>query len=308
MKQIYRFFLLSPLFLFFEGVSAQQEQCRVDVQCMGNGSGCVFQSSNVSLNRCGQQDWYNRYQTANYLIRPDYGSRLSHLYVNNVDRMNDVHSAGSGTSASIFSFSFGVGTSTSLQPIFTLEGSTDAIPVIITCMGTGTGRVARTDEPDDDLCGVTDTYMPDFVASYDFLPGQESILSHLYVNNVDRLGDVQTLTSGSSTSYRLGFAVTSAVSMIPVFDQPVGIRTVGNELSCSLFPNPTEGRAVLTVSGVQGTVEVTVCGVGGTVVARQQVSVSPTGRKVELEGLPRGVYFVRVDSSEGSRTMKLIVR
>ena len=308
MKQIYSSFLLLFLVLFFDGAFAQQENVCVDVQCMGNGTGSIFQSSNVSLNRCGQQDWYNRHQTATYIIRPDYGSHLSHLYVNNVDRVNDVNYTGSGTSASMFWFSFSVGTATSLQPIFSLTGSTDAIPVIISCLGTGTGRVARTDVPDDDLCGVTENYMPGFVASYDFLPGQESVLSHLYVNNVDRVGDVQTLTSGSSTSYRLGFAVTSAMSIVPFFDRAVGIRPVGNELSCSLFPNPTEGRAVLTVSGVQGIVEVTVCGVGGTVVARQQVSVPPTGRRVELEGLSRGVYFVRVDSSEGSRTMKLIVR
>ena len=306
MKQIYKFFLLLFFVLLFEWTSAQR--VGVEVQCMGNGSGSVFQSSNVSLNRCGQQDWYNRHQTATYLIRPDYGSLLTHLYVNNVDRMSDVHSTGSGTSASMFSFSFSVSTATSLQPIFTLTGSADEIPVVITCTGTGTGRVARTDVPDDDLCGVTETYLPGFVASYDFLPGQESVLSHLYVNNVDRVSEVQTLTSGSSTSYRFGFAVTSAVSMTPVFNHITGIRALEDVLSCSLFPNPTKDHAVLHIAGVQGLVEVMVCGLDGTVYARQQVSVPPMGRRVELNGLSRGVYFVRVDSLKGSHTMKLIVR
>lgn len=303
MRLINKFFFFALAVVPVWSVNAQS--VNVDVECLGNGSGSVFRSTYPGQDRCGQQDSYNSSQYVTYLFRPGTDSRLAHLYVNNVDRMADVRSYGSGSSASQFSFSFSVNTSTSLQPVFALN-SVD-IPVSVSCIGSGTGSVYRDAIPDD-RCGNTDMYPDGFFATYDFLPGQESLLAHLYVNNVDRLGEVQTFTSGSSTSYRLGFAVNTAVSLIPVFDRKVGVNSVDATLSCCLMPNPSDGRTVLKIDGVNGAVDVSVYGVDGVVHSRQQVVVPSSGKRVELDGLSRGVYLVRVECAEGSITKKLIVR
>ena len=303
MKLINKFFFFALAAMQVVGVNAQR--VNVNVECLGNGSGSVFRSTDPTQDRCGQQDSYNPSQYVSYLFMPGTNSRLSHLYVNNVDRMADVRSYSSGSSASQFLFSFSVNTSTSLQPVFALNNVD--IPVTVSCIGSGTGHVYLNAIPDD-RCGNTDMYPDNFFATYDFLPGEESLLAHLYVNSVDRLSDVQTFTSGSSTSYRLGFAVNTAVSLIPVFDRKVGVSPIYATLSCCLMPNPSDGHTVLKIDGINGLVDVSVYGIDGVVHSHQQEIVPPSGKRVELEGLSRGVYLVRVECAEGSVTKKLIVR
>ena len=271
----------------------------------------MYTSATGDRDLCGVQTRYNRNQQVQYSIQPRWDSDLEHLYVNSVDRMADVTRGGSGSSVSQYYFSFSPNTATSIQPVFMLTDMED-IPVVITCTGTGSGSVYRTEYPEDDLCGSTDYLIPGFVASYDFLPGQESKLTHLYVNNVDRMDELQVFSSNTSTSYRFfGYAFNTATSMVPIFERKeVGFGPVSSLLDCRLYPNPaSDGRTVLSVAGIQGSVEVSVYGIDGTVYARHQTNVAfSAGQRFELRGLPRGIYLVRVEAAEGSRTMKLIVQ
>jgi hypothetical protein len=136
------------------------------------------------------------------------------------------------------------------------------------------------------------------------------MLTHLYVNNVDRVDELQVFSSNSSTYYRFfGYAFNSATSMVPIFERKASFVPVTSKLDCRLSPNPaSDGRTVLTVAGIQGSVEVSVYGIDGTVCVRHRTNVAfSSGQRFELRGLPRGIYLVRVEAAEGSRTMKLIV-
>lgn len=308
MKLYYRLLILSVAFLI--PVAAQAQWSSVNVDCIGNGGGQVFmQYINPELNRCGREDQFS-HQFLYYVIQPDYDSYLSHLYVNNVDRMADLTTNGTGASVTKYYFTYILNTATSIQPVFMLHNTTN-LPVIITCVGNGTGSVVQTSMPQEERCGTTDNYVPGFIASYDFLPGQESVLSHLYVNNVDRISEVQTHTSGSSASHRyFSFAVNTATSLVSVFDRTVGAPNAEPSLACSVYPNPSsDGRAVVTIGGVQGSAMVTVYGIDGTLYAQKQITVShPYPRQFILEDLPKGIYLVRVETAEGTRTVKLIVK
>lgn len=299
------------LFAVMPLVEMNAQSYNVNIECVGNGGGSVYTAATGDRDLCGEQTRYYYNQQVQFSIQPRWDSDLTNLYVNNVDRMADVTRGGSGSSVSQYYFSFSPNTSTSIQPVFMLNDMED-IPVIITCTGTGSGSVVRTEYPEDDLCGTTDLLIPGFVASYDFLPGQESMLSHLYVNNVDRMDELQVFSSNTSTSYRFfGYAFNTATSMVPVFERKeVGIGPVASMLDCSLYPNPASGgRTVLSVAGIQGSVEVSVYGIDGTVYTRRQVNVAySAGQQFELRGLPQGIYLVRVEAAEGSRTMKLIVQ
>ena len=304
-----KFSILVMLFVVVPLVEMNAQSYNVYVECVGNGGGSVYTSATGDRDLCGVQTRYNRNQQVQYSIQPRWDSDLEHLYVNSVDRMADVTRGGSGSSVSQYYFSFSPNTATSIQPVFMLTDMED-IPVVITCTGTGSGSVYRTEYPEDDLCGSTDYLIPGFVASYDFLPGQESKLTHLYVNNVDRMDELQVFSSNSSTYYRFfGYAFNSATSMVPIFERKTGFVPVTSKLDCRLSPNPaSDGRTVLSVAGIQGSVEVSVYGIDGTVYARHQTNVAfSAGQRFELRGLPRGIYLVRVEAAEGSRTMKLIV-
>ena len=305
-----KFSILVMLFVVVPLVEMNAQSYNVYVECVGNGGGSVYTSATGDRDLCGVQTRYNRNQQVQYSIQPRWDSDLEHLYVNSVDRMADVTRGGSGSSVSQYYFSFSPNTATSIQPVFMLTDMED-IPVVITCTGTGSGSVYRTEYPEDDLCGSTDYLIPGFVASYDFLPGQESMLTHLYVNNVDRVDELQVFSSNSSTYYRFfGYAFNSATSMVPIFERKTGFVPVTSKLDCRLSPNPaSDGRTVLSVAGIQGSVEVSVYGIDGTVYARHQTNVAfSAGQRFELRGLPRGIYLVRVEAAEGSRTMKLIVQ
>ena len=304
-----KFSILVMLFVVVPLVEMNAQSYNVYVECVGNGGGSVYTSATGDRDLCGVQTRYNRNQQVQYSIQPRWDSDLEHLYVNSVDRMADVTRGGSGSSVSQYYFSFSPNTATSIQPVFMLNDMDD-IPVVITCTGTGSGSVYKTEYPGEDLCGTTDYLIPGFVASYDFLPGQESMLTHLYVNNVDRVDELQVFSSNSSTYYRFfGYAFNSATSMVPIFERKTGFVPVTSKLDCRLSPNPaSDGRTVLTVAGIQGSVEVSVYGIDGTVCVRHQTNVAfSSGQRFELRGLPRGIYLVRVEAAEGSRTMKLIV-
>ena len=310
MKLYYKVLIIAVILL--TGIRTQAQPVSVNVDCIGNGGGQVFMETyNPELNRCGSEDYFYQFQYLHYVIQPDYDSYLAHLYVNNVDRMADLTTNGTNASVRKYYFTYRLNSATSIQPVFMLDNPVN-IPVIITCIGTGTGSVVQSAMPQDERCGATDNYLPGFIASYDFLPGQESVLSHLYVNNVDRIGEVQTHTSGSSASNRyFSFAVNTATSMVPVFDRQgnIGVPNAEPPFACSLYPNPSNGRAALTVCGVRGSVSVTVHGIDGRQYVQKQINISqPSGQQVVLEGLPKGVYLVRVESTIGTRTMKLIVR
>lgn len=129
---------------------------------------------------------------ATYSFLPTQGGN-AHQYQNNADRINEIHTFSSSSSSSC--------------------------SVTVSCTGTGSGRTVRTQNSSVDLCGQTQTLTAGFVATYKFLPTQGSELSHLYVNNVDRINEVQTSGSGSSSSYSLWrFTPTGDATVNPVFN------------------------------------------------------------------------------------------
>lgn len=110
--------------------------------------------------------------------------------------------------------------------------------VTIACMGTGSGEVERADSPGSNICGTVDQVYEGFVASYKFLPSQGSELTHLYVNNVDRINEVQTSSSASSSSYSLwSYTPTGSTTIYSVFD----LRNFTVDVATS---NPAQGSVM----------------------------------------------------------------
>ena len=204
---------------------AQDIYIPVDIYCTGDGQ--VQETYTYDGDRCGTTDYYSEGFIASYDFLPDENSELTNLYVNNVDRINDIYTHYSGSSGMVYTFRFSVGSansvssSISINPVFSPRID-NIIPVDIYC--TGDGQVQETYTYDGDRCGTTDYYSEGFIASYDFLPDENSELTNLYVNNVDRINDIYTYYSGSSGMvYTFRFSVSTAnsvsssISINPVF-------------------------------------------------------------------------------------------
>ncbi len=84
------------------------------------------------------------------------------------------------------------------------------------------------------------------------------------------------------------------------YNQGVGVEDVVNDLSISLYPNPTNNN--ITIQSDKSIEEVTVSNALGQKLFTDKSSV------VSLASLPQGIYLVNVKTIEGSETMKVVKR
>ncbi len=174
----------------------QAQYYSVEFQCVGTGSGVVRKQGSYT-NLCGGVDNLQEGYYATYTFLPSSGSTLSHLYVNNVDRINelDYYETSSG-----MSYSWSVNNIRQNYSVRAVFNQIQYYSVDFYCAGSGSGTVRRQGSYTN-LCGGTDYVQEGYYATYSFLPNSVSILSHLYVNNVDMINDLSYYDTGSGMSY-----------------------------------------------------------------------------------------------------------
>ena len=72
-------------------------------------------------------------------------------------------------------------------------------------------------------------------------------------------------------------------------------------------PNPASSVANLTIEGVNGDVNFALIDMNGRVISQKVINANATER-INLEGLARGTYFVRITNNNFTKVEKLIVR
>ena len=77
-----------------------------------------------------------------------------------------------------------------------------------------------------------------------------------------------------------------------------------------MYPNPAESTTKLKVQGIEGEVKITLSDVQGRVLTTtQERAVDNTIEKtIDVQHLSKGVYYLRIQNTEISRTQKLIVK
>lgn len=202
--------------LFLDDINVETGHM-VSVNCTGRGSGYTVYTDNPTRDLCGTSEILPQGFIASYDFIPTDG-HLDHLYVNNVDRINDVVTHSSGSSISSYTYSFTVTGNTTINPVFNY----DFYPVTINCSGDGLGYVRHYEyNYNENLCGEVDSVRQGFLASYAFIPSRGNELTHLYVNNVDHINDANAHTNGTynTISYTYDFNVNAASTVMPVFSR-----------------------------------------------------------------------------------------
>ena len=100
-------------------------------------------------------------------------------------------------------------------------------------------------------------------------------------------------------------------SSLVTFTTPlaVGIEEIGDGIAFSIYPNPTSDATSITVSGVNGSVQIEVVDMNGRTVSSQTIDCSgDCAKEMNVEGLAQGTYFVRIISDQVSVVRKLVVR
>ncbi len=90
---------------------------------------------------------------------------------------------------------------------------------------------------------------------------------------------------------------------------PSGIVSSSDNGDISLFPNPTNGKAYLSIKNHIGNVSICVIDITGSIIAERIVTANGnTLVVVPLNGLATGTYFIRVSSATDNSVKKLIVK
>src|SRR5574344_1273935 len=90
---------------------------------------------------------------------------------------------------------------------------------------------------------------------------------------------------------------------------PVGIENVTGGTQLNLYPNPTTGLTTISLSGVQGSVTLTIVDMSGRTVKTETMECSgDCAKKLDVDNLSQGAYFVRVNGENVNVVKKLIVK
>jgi PKD repeat protein len=101
-----------------------------------------------------------------------------------------------------------------------------------------------------------------------------------------------------------------ANNMALIVIDTTGIQSIkGVNFDMNIFPNPNNGNFVLSLNSRKaGSMEAVLLNALGQAVYSERFEISGRmQRELSLEHLPKGVYFLRVSTGEGSRVMKVVI-
>ena len=115
--------------------------------------------------------------------------------------------------------------------------------------------------------------------------------------------------SNGETANPYSFVVMSSMTLTANFAQVEGIDGVDGNVSCTIYPNPTNDATTISVSGVSGVVRITVVDMNGRTARSETLECSGDCQKtMEVDGLAQGAYFVRITGDQVNIVRKLVVR
>jgi hypothetical protein len=96
--------------------------------------------------------------------------------------------------------------------------------------------------------------------------------------------------------------------IITVLDD-VSINGAMNDLNMKVYPNPTDGRFNMVLSGYNGTIQMDIVDIAGQIVHSEEITVNGSlSRQFELNNLSNGVYYIKLSSKDGVKVMRLIIQ
>jgi len=103
--------------------------------------------------------------------------------------------------------------------------------------------------------------------------------------------------------------ITADVELMATFRQHVGIDEVNGVATCTIYPNPAGNAATISVSGANGQLRIAVLDMSGRTVASETLECSgDCEKRMDVENLAQGTYFVRITGEQVNLVKKLIVR
>lgn len=139
--------------------------------------------------------------------------------------------------------------------------------------------------------------VPDFENGWDLVDIKVNGTSVDMNNDVEAQSDYYTYTVP---------AISGATTVEVICDGSVGINNADNA-TIKLQPNPASSSARMTIDGVNGDVNFALIDMNGRVINEKVINANSV-ETIDLNGLARGTYFVRITNNHLTKVEKLIVR
>lgn len=89
----------------------------------------------------------------------------------------------------------------------------------------------------------------------------------------------------------------------------VSINELSNNVSVSVYPNPSNGEISLTIAGFTGELNMEVMNIAGQVVASSKIEVKKSFKAdFDFSTLAKGVYYIKLSNNDSVKTTKLIIK
>lgn len=162
----------------------------------------------------------------------------------------------------------------------------------------------------NDLCGTTLDVIANSSQTYVFVPETGYIIDQIFENGevvfTNDESDEDNFIEGEATNR---FSIGSDPSTIRCTfkEYRESIDPVAANVTMKLQPNPATSATQLTIAGVEGMVNVAIIDMSGRVIRNIKMNAE-TAQTIELNGLAKGAYFVRINNSNFTKVEKLIVK
>lgn len=106
-----------------------------------------------------------------------------------------------------------------------------------------------------------------------------------------------------------GVALDNLKVFRPINSSDDGIDDVSSNLNLSIYPNPTNGNTTISIEGVTGKLNIAVIDINGRTLRSEQVECHDSCvERIDVNGLAKGAYFVKVTGATVNCIRKLIVQ
>ncbi len=155
---------------------------------------------------------------------------------------------------------------------------------------------------DTTLCTInTITLHSGVAATYLWSTGETT--QSIVVDSADATGGIAHITCTATNVY--GCAKTDAIDI--TFVSCSGINEYGNDAVIAMYPNPTTGLTNIKVDGLNGRANLNIYNLQGQRVYSGSMEGSSL-TTIELSGLSKGVYLVKIQNEQRSLINKLIIQ
>lgn len=132
----------------------------------------------------------------------------------------------------------------------------------------------------------------------------------------DTVFTVRNLIPNFSYGFRVrslcGLSWTSSWSdpeLVVTTGDAVGIDDAGQDFECNIYPNPASDMVTISLTGVEGRVDVSVVDINGRTVTAQTLDcAADCTKQMDVSGLAQGAYYVHIVGNNVNSVRKLIVR